>query len=128
MVSPIKTSVLITVVSLIISFRMYRNIPFLFPPRVLVISFSSSIIIVFCYCSIITNYESKTKIRKILMVTISALIVISNRESNRLRRVKNIGVSLNSSFFLVGMLFILVSIVCINKRVFRISKPLLQSY
>lgn len=127
--SPIKTALTVTMRSLLVRTWAYSSRSEIFVACAIIISFSSGIIILFCYCAILSTYERKnTNKTLILGVIVSSTIwcVFTNEaEPNS----KNIEITINSGVSLcLAITIIIIAIICINKRTFNPKKTLKSSY
>ena len=128
--SPIKLAFTLTVRSLGVRTLVYISTARVFPPRALVISFSSGIIILFCYSSTMTRYERKTTPNilssTLCLLACPALLVSRNRILRR--PIKKCVIELNTPLLLGMMGLILCCIVAINISVIDPTKQLINSY
>lgn len=131
LITPIKVAFTVTIRSVIVRIISYVYRSSVFPAAGVVISFASGIIILFCYCAILTRYERKTVksgiIVGVLAITFPLIIRITeNSIRTNNSRVREI---ISSSYFICAAIgVVLISIVCINKRVFSPNKNLVRSY
>ena len=103
----------------------------IFPRAGVVISFSSGIIILFCYCAIITNYERKNINKTTLIIVVVASVMLRNtRILENKQTTNNLSTRIMSRrpILIIGMIVILVRIVCINKAIFSPKKTIISSY
>lgn len=102
-----------------------------FPSAIILISFSSGTIVVFCYCAMIANYIQKSSKRVIFTVTMAVLLplVITTRKEIMVRDRINLTKNLSSSTIITTVILIVIlRIICINKRIYKKEKPLKMSY
>jgi hypothetical protein len=82
--SPLSFSFLILFLSIFVAIFSLGNIGVLFPSVAIVISFSTGIIILFCYCSRIVNFEKNNFLGKFLLISsppfLFLLLLFSNTE------------------------------------------------
>nr|YP_009050197.1 NADH dehydrogenase subunit 6 [Sancassania berlesei]AGZ63935.1 NADH dehydrogenase subunit 6 [Sancassania berlesei] len=131
LVSPIKVAFTITVASLIVSVSAFSSTLSIFPSAGVVISFSSGMMILFCYCAMMTNYESKNINKTTVMMVVVASVMLSNTSMlENKQTTNNLSTSMMSSspMLIMGMMVILVSMVCINKAMFSPKKTMISSY
>ena len=129
--SPLKISFLVILTSLLTRVEIYKNFYSLFPPSCVVISFSSGIIILFSYCTIITNYErkkSQKNLKLIIITTLLCLPFLRINENSILSNQEKLSTNLDSPY-LLGILFVVIlSIFCINNRAFSPIKPIKSNF
>nr|YP_010510814.1 NADH dehydrogenase subunit 6 [Chortoglyphus arcuatus]UBQ34122.1 NADH dehydrogenase subunit 6 [Chortoglyphus arcuatus] len=129
--SPLKISFLVILTSLLTSVEMYKNFYSLFPPSCVVISFSSGMMILFSYCTMMTNYESKKSqknLKLIMMTTLLCLPFLSINENSILSNQEKLSMNLDSPY-LLGMLFVVIlSMFCINNSAFSPMKPMKSNF
>ena len=131
LISPIKVAFSVTLRSVLIGVAAYSISSAVFPTSGVIISFSSGIIILFCYCAIITNHERKnfSNIITTTALVITLPLLVSIRESGiRSRNTKNIINIARTPILLGAIRVILLAILCINKRIFSPVKTLIASY
>uniref|UniRef100_UPI00315C520E NADH dehydrogenase subunit 6 n=1 Tax=Sancassania mycophaga TaxID=3127633 RepID=UPI00315C520E len=131
LVSPIKVAFSVTISSIMVSVGCYSLCVAIFPSAGVVISFSSGMMILFCYCAMMTNYESKNyKNNTILMALILTmpLMIMMSENMQMGNNMKNM-LSINSSPLIVSVMgVIILGMICINKSMFSPSKTLITSY
>lgn len=129
--SPIKIAFSITLSSIIVRILAYWPTSSIYPSCGVVISFSSGIIILFCYCAIINTHEKTPRKKKTAIIRIMVFITIFTIE-RRSTIESNTGkiniVTQLATTPLVAMGVIILAIVCINKRIFSPRKRLSFSY
>lgn len=129
--SPIKVAFSVTVRSVLVRITAYSIRSAIFPSAGVVISFSSGIIILFCYCAIITNHERKNYNNNIIIfgtVVITPIIILLVEASASRNNIKSSIVIRSSPFIIRAMCVIVIAIICINKRIFSPLKSLIASY
>lgn len=128
--SPIKLAFTLTLCSLAATLSVYSSTSNVFPCCALVISFSSGIIILFCYSRTITLYERKNKAYKstILAIPVIILFITLERGDNLIRPIKKCLIEINCPIIVAMMGLILCCIVAINVRIVNPSKQLIRSY
>src|SRR5699024_2932812 len=100
-----------------------------FPKTGIIISFSSGIIILFCYYAILTRYERKNYRNKIIItLTITCFTIIAIREKEGLTNIITANIINISPFLVIAIAVIILSMVCINKTMFIPTKSLINSY
>jgi len=130
LLSPIKVAFSVTTLSVIVRLISYSARSSVFPASAITISFSSGIIILFCYCAIITSFERK-RYRKLILGTLVVALPVTLRitENLNLSRVAKTSINLRVSPLLARAIgVILVCIVSINSRIFSPSKSIISSY
>lgn len=131
LISPIKVAFSVTLRSILVGVITYSLRSAVFPTSGVIISFSSGIIILFCYCAIITKHERKNFsniIATTALVLALPLLVCIRETSIRNRNTKNL-VNISTTPILIGaIVVILLAILCINKRMFSPVKSLIESY
>nr|YP_009019421.1 NADH dehydrogenase subunit 6 [Aleuroglyphus ovatus]AGM14591.1 NADH dehydrogenase subunit 6 [Aleuroglyphus ovatus] len=127
--SPIKTALTVTMSSLLVSTWAYSSSSEMFVACAIIISFSSGMMILFCYCAMLSTYESKnTNKTLILGVIVSSTIwcVFTNEAEPNY---KNMEMTINSGVSLcMAMTIIIMAMICINKSTFNPKKTLKSSY
>lgn len=130
--SPIKLSLRLRLASIRVALLTYSQYTRIFAASTVVISFSSGIIILFCYCSILTNSERKNK-NQLALTTLVILptILTSLRVKPFVQpspNQENLRMTLSSPTLLVCMSLVVLAMVCINTSIFSPSKPLKTSF
>lgn len=131
LISPIKVAFAITTASLLVRITAYSIRMSVFPRAGVVISFSSGIMILFCYCAIITNYERKNTTRKILIISTVILVIALQTTRNNTQTSNNTAtgrILRSSPFLLLGIIVIVVAMVCINKVMYSPKKAIISTY
>lgn len=128
--TPIKLAFLVTTVSVRARTAIYLRTGARFPRAALVISFSSGMIILFCYCATLSNHERKRRIRIVKVIVLTLIPVLIVIEEQATRASFNLeSLSFRQLFFLtVAITTVIIAIVCINKRMFHPKKSLIRSY
>nr|YP_010503025.1 NADH dehydrogenase subunit 6 [Thyreophagus entomophagus]UXD78887.1 NADH dehydrogenase subunit 6 [Thyreophagus entomophagus] len=129
--TPLKTTFLIIFWSIISSLQIYWKTSEIFPTSSVVISFSSGMMVLFCYCAMLTPYENKSKKNKkmILMITITLLLLTSMMEKTSVAMSNK--ESMKATLYtplLLAMTLVIMSMKSINLVMFNPSKPLISSY
>ena len=116
--------------SLITSIISYFNLNSIFTISAIILSFSSGIIILFSYCALITIYEEKIKNKTGILIFIIILIIIFSSQTNLYitEYKKTLENSISPSFLTIAIILILISIICINKRILNPQKSLNNSF
>lgn len=127
--SPVKNSLFVIFVSLLVRLFFYKFFINLFPCCRILISFSSGMMIIFCYCSIMRDFDRKNNFN--FYYSMSFLLGFSLLFDGGISFYPSsysvILVTLNPFLFLLIGVVILV-ILCINKRIFNPKKSFLYSY
>lgn len=131
-ITPIKYTFSLTLSSLVVIIISYEFCNRIFLRMAVVISFSSGIIILFSYCSVITSYERKNKSSSasiLLYILLGTLVLfLSPLSKNCLTgsvKIRMIARGL-SLMFIISLVILVILI--INKRLIRPKKSLLRSY
>lgn len=129
--TPLNLALILTTLSIVLRILAYSLSLSVFPSAIILISFSSGTIIVFCYCAIITNYIQKSSKRvifiRIVVVAIPWIITTRKTVNNidNLNLIKNLS---TSCIILTAIIIVILRIMCINKRMYKKEKPLKISY
>jgi len=129
--TPLNLALRLTTISITLGLIAYRLSLSVFPSAIIIISFSSGTIILFCYCAIITNYVQKSSKRTlfnlILIIRIPIIIRIRKRrrKMDRTLLIKTIS---TSRTICLTIRVVILRIVCINKTIYKKEKPLKISY
>lgn len=131
--SPIKTCIVICILSILIRISCYITSKSLFPTVRIIISFSSGIIIIFSYCASICNYEATTNkdIRLILIIIITTITLIFSKAELNNNQTSNLEKSciITSSINLVILMFcVIIIIYAINICILSPRKKIIKSY
>jgi hypothetical protein len=127
--SPVKIAFFTTILSILVSISAYPIRISVFPPSAVVISFSSGIIILFCYCAIITTHERKNSKNNIMILITTTIVLFSTkRETTHSPTSTKIITTLASPFIWIAIAIIILAIVCINKSMYSPIKTLVQTY
>lgn len=129
--TPLNLALTLTIASIVVRITAYSLSLSVFPSAIVLISFSSGTIIVFCYCAIITNYIQKSTKRVILnIILLSSLpMVITIRKLSREVDNTNLTKNISSSIVIcVAIRVVILRIMCINKSMYKKEKPLKLSY
>lgn len=116
---------------MVVSMLAYSLSLSVFPSAIILISFSSGTIVVFCYCAIIANYIQKSSKRIVftaIMVVLLPLVITTRKEimvRDRINLTKNLS---SSTIITTAILIVILRIMCINKRMYKKEKPLKMSY
>lgn len=131
-VSPIKTTFCVVMLSLACATEIYNKYISAFPPCATIISFSSGIIILFCYCSIISNYERKiNRINKNILIWITFIVITMSISEAHTRMISDrckTNIPLSTPFIVTAIIVVVLTIKTINKRIFSPVKSLNSSY
>jgi len=129
LISPIKLTFLLIISSIILRISSYWSFSSCFPARAVTLRFSSGIIIIFCYCSIIRNYEKKNNIKKIIIIIIRPILFSSLEElCNKQDYLSFLNIQNFQSFLIIAIRVIILSMIIINKAIFDPLKSLNNSY
>nr|YP_009192674.1 NADH dehydrogenase subunit 6 [Tyrophagus longior]ALP46623.1 NADH dehydrogenase subunit 6 [Tyrophagus longior] len=80
--SPLKLALTMTVTSMVVSVLAFSLSLSVFPSAGILISFSSGMMVVFCYCAMMANYSQKSSKSVMITVTMAVLLqdVLTNGE------------------------------------------------
>lgn len=129
--TPLNLALTLTVSSIVVRIVAYSSSLSIFPSAIVLISFSSGTMIVFCYCAIIANYIQKSSKSLTLTVTLIVVLplIISTRKftenNDNIRIIKNLS---SSTIVIVRIIVVVIAIICINKSIYKKEKPLKISY
>lgn len=129
--TPLNLALTLTITSIVLRIIVYSRSLSIFPSAIILISFSSGIIIVFCYCAIITNYIQKSSNRitlNIILVLVLPLIISIRKLENKNDNSVLIKSLSTTPIVCLAIRVVIVSIICINKRIYKKEKPLKISY
>lgn len=101
-----------------------------FTTAALIISFSSGIIIIFCYCATLSNYEKKSKSRITCTIVIFILGALTTCSEN-IRDSTNLSeriIPAMSVTIVLAIVVVILSIIRVNKRIFHPTKTRISSY
>lgn len=129
--TPLNLALTLTLTSITLRVLAYRISLSAFPSAIILISFSSGTMILFCYCAIITNYIQKSSKRVTfnLILMLRLPIVITSRK--RLRKIDSvllIKTMSSSTIICLAIRVVILRLVCINKTMYKKDKPLKISY
>lgn len=134
--SPMKLALMVCVMSVLLSFIYYTQTISLFTRRVVIISFSSGIIILFCYCASLCSYETSTKPQTpihiaMVVVLIMGLLIFKLPINTNTRTTPTFlkACLVETSrllVFLIGV--VILVIITINKAIFNPQKKIIKSY
>lgn len=131
-ISPLVSTITVIRLSLVISSRLYITFTSALPPSCLVISFSSGIIILFCYCAIMAKYEKsikRKKSKKIIFVFIIFLwLFVLKSENFGANIIKEVCVQNSSPILTCAIIIVILCALRINKRIFKPEKTFLGSF
>lgn len=132
--SPFKLSLFLRLVSVLMRRVCYFLTGRVFVSSALVISFSSGMIILFSYCAIVSNYQTKNKMLGLVLfclivggIFLFLLFRVFSKEGFMLQRVRQ-GLVSETSVLLFLMIMVFFSIFNINKTYFNPTKKFIQSY
>nr|YP_010354342.1 NADH dehydrogenase subunit 6 [Blomia tropicalis]UOG85310.1 NADH dehydrogenase subunit 6 [Blomia tropicalis] len=130
--SPMKLSLSLSLASISVALLTYSQYTSIFAASTVVISFSSGMMILFCYCSMLTNSESKNK-NQLALTTLVILPTMLTSLSVKpfvqpSPNQENLSMTLSSPTLLVCMSLVVLAMVCINTSMFSPSKPLKTSF
>ena len=128
--SPIKLSLTVIIASIIVRVSVVVRRRISVAPSAIVISFSSGIMILFCYCAAMSYYERKEKQNAIYLIILATLSLVAALEENMIETTENNIriVERYRQFLTVAIALVLVSIVAVNKRIYNKKKSLRRTY
>mgnify|MGYP006868323950 CR=1 FL=1 len=127
--TPIKLAFLITIISILVSIECYEATNSIFFSRRVVISFSSGIIIIICYTALISNFESKNKnLRAIVILLALTIIIVTPKKITNVLFKSTTTQPINSILIIFLIFMVIMSIKAINQRLFNPSKSIISSY
>lgn len=129
--SPIKIAFSITIASIIVRIIAYWPTSSVYPSCGVIISFSSGIIILFCYCAIINTHEKTPRKKKTILTGLIITIILFRIENQTIiesntRKIKIVTPLSTIPIAAIGV--IILTMFCINKRIFSPRKRLSFSY
>lgn len=130
-ISPIKIAFSITLGSIIVRIIAYWPTSSVYPSCGVIISFSSGIIILFCYCALINTHEKTPRKKKTTLIGLIIIITVFRieRRSTIESNISKIRISTQlATTPLVAIGIIILAMFCINKRMFSPRKRLSFSY
>lgn len=128
--SPIKLSLTVIIASIIVRVSVVVRRRISVAPSAIVISFSSGIMILFCYCAAMSYYERKEKQNAIYLIILATLSLVAALEENMIETTENNIriVERYRQFLTVAIALVLVTIVAVNKRIYNKKKSLRRTY
>nr|YP_009560919.1 NADH dehydrogenase subunit 6 [Trouessartia rubecula]QAB47271.1 NADH dehydrogenase subunit 6 [Trouessartia rubecula] len=132
--NPLKLSLFLTYMSIIMGISSYLFTNSILTITITVISFSSGMMILFSYCSIMCNYEEKSSQKKIsyfaiiplTLISILTLSTFTNSHPVSMGKMTTETFYTNSLIFMMFM--VIVSMVAINISFFNPTKKFMMSY
>lgn len=129
--TPLNLALTLTLTSITLRILAYRASLSVFPSAIILISFSSGTIILFCYCAIITNYIQKSSKRVLFNISLIIRLPIVITIRKRVEKVDNtllIKTLSSSGIICLAIRIIILRMMCINKTIYKKDKPLKISY
>lgn len=121
-----------TTLSILLSAQAYALTAAVLPRCAIILTFSSGMMVLFCYCAMISNHEKtqrKTNSKIILITAILAAYCLRLSEQNNLRNTIKIVNTPQAAFIIpVAILVVILAIISINKALAVSNKSLTQSY
>ena len=132
-VSPNKLSLGLLFFSLFVSMVSYLYCLSLFIVSVIIISFSSGMMILFVYCSMISSYEVKSNSFRVpFLVFFLSFFILSFFDSfyvSLLGSLDSVGLVFRGSYVLLFIIILVIfTMFCVNSLIFNPQKSLLISY
>ena len=130
-ITPIRVSIALIAMSIIVRIHLLSATKRLFSPSVIVITFSSGIMIVFFYCRIFCIHEKKfssapnTSLLILLLIRLITKISESQLEEGFS---VNLTLTFQESFLTLGIAMVVLRILGINNRIITPKKSLISSY
>lgn len=130
--SPIKFSLTLTVWSILAALTCLNwRVRWIFLISSMVINFSSAIIIIFCFCSILRNFETiyiKNNVIKFIIIVLTLICIISDYRRLQKISLSNIMIYFNLWWFILICSLILFCIVGINYSIILPKKKIIELY
>nr|UNA71440.1 NADH dehydrogenase subunit 6 [Tyrophagus putrescentiae] len=129
--TPLNLALTLTTTSMVVSMLAYSLSLSVFPSAMILISFSSGTMVVFCYCAMMANYiqkSSKSVMFTVTMAVLLPMVMTTSKEimvSDSMNLTKNLS---SSTMITTAMLIVILSMMCINKSMYKKEKPLKMSY
>lgn len=130
LITPTKIAFLLTTFSIIIGIFMYSTRASVFCARAVIISFSSGIIVVLCYCSISSNFETKriSKITEAAIVSTLMITLTIRKIKYRINQEIIIKIFINSIIISLMIIFIFIAIKAVNINILNPTKSIILTY
>lgn len=130
LVTPTKIAFLLTTFSIIVRILIYSTTTSVFCARTVLISFSSGIIVVLCYCSISSNFETKTlaKVTELAYVSTLILTFTIRKIKYRINQEIAIKIFINSIIVTLIIIIILIAIKAVNINILNPTKSIILTY
>lgn len=126
--NPMKASMALIGTSLWVATMVYSQTLSVFCSASLVISYSSGIIILFSYASLITNQESKKKSR-LMPLRLILLLLLDTSNINHPRKTRlDLSIIRNSILLVIIIIVVIVTIKAINSTVLKKSISVSHSF
>lgn len=127
--SPLSLTLSTTAISILIRVLALTQRNNCFTPARVILSFSSGIMVIFFYCSILSSHEKKRK-NWITAVATALIISITVKTEKVIEQgvPDNPSFLLQTNFLILGIRAVLVSILCINIRILFPKKAFIHSY
>lgn len=136
--SPIKISLIVCTSSVIFSLIYYNQTLSVFTRRVIIISFSSGIMILFCYCASLCSHETSTKpstsyltisimliILTLRVILFKSPITVNNRTTPTFLKAS---LMQNSRLLIFLIAVVIIVIITINERIYDPQKKIIKTY
>nr|YP_009862155.1 NADH dehydrogenase subunit 6 [Carpoglyphus lactis]QKV10190.1 NADH dehydrogenase subunit 6 [Carpoglyphus lactis] len=131
-ITPIKYTFSLTLSSLVVMIMSYEFCNSIFLSMAVVISFSSGMMILFSYCSVMTSYESKNKSSSasmLLYMLLGTLVLfLSPLSKNCLTGSVKMSMMASGLSLMFMMSLVILVMLMINKSLMSPKKSLLSSY
>lgn len=128
---PLNLALTLTLTSITLRVLAYRISLSAFPSAIILISFSSGTMILFCYCAIITNYIQKSSKRvtfNLILMLRLPIVITSRKRLTKIDSVLLIKTMSSSTIICLTIRVVILRLVCINKTMYKKDKPLKISY
>lgn len=128
--TPTKIAFLLTIFSIIIRMLIYSSTASVFCARAVMISFSSGIMVVLCYCSISSNFERKNllKITELTAVSITLLLLTIRKIKYRVNQEITMKIFINSVIVALIIIVILIAVKAVNINILNPTKSIILTY
>lgn len=133
--SPLKISLMVCLTSVIMGVIFYTKTNSVFAGTTIIISFSSGIIVIFCYCASLCRFETSTKSINNKTIIIAFTLILTSRilyfnqphtNNPQLASRSSIVHSYSTLLLLIGVVIIIM--IRINIRIFKPRKKIIKTY
>lgn len=116
--------------SIIMRMLIYSSTSSVFCARAVVISFSSGMIVVLCYCSMSSNFERKRllKVKELTVVSIVLLTLTIRKIKYRINQEITVKIFINSFIITLMIIIIIIAIKAVNINILNPTKSIMLTY